>query len=73
MATAIRKRIGIITRLDFSMPFFTPSTMTTAQASTKTTPKANGANGAEMKEVKKAADSAAPSPIGETPVKAICA
>ena len=70
---AIRKRIGIITRLDFSMPFFTPSTITHAHARTKIMPYPNGANGAAMKPVKNAPLSAAASPIGAAPVNAICA
>ena len=70
---AIRNRIGIMTRLDFSMPFFTPSTITPAHARMKTMPYPNGANGAEMNPLKNAPDSAAASPIGAAPVNAITA
>ena len=69
----IANRIGIITRLDFSIPFLTPSTITHEHARTKSIPYPNGANGAEMKLEKNSPDRAAASPIGAAPVNAMTA
>ena len=54
----MRSSIGIITMFDFSMPFFTPITITAHVTAVNTVMQTNGSHGAATKESKNALGSA---------------